>query len=67
MVTLDLDHPDIEEYIDWKASEEEKVSALIIGSNLLQKHANTLLASMWTEGAEVASTDPETNTLSSAP
>ena len=23
MVTLDLDHPDIEEYIDWKPSEEE--------------------------------------------
>ena len=34
MVTLDLDHPDIEEYIDWKLSEEEKVSALVIGSNL---------------------------------
>ena len=32
MVTLDLDHPDIEEYIDWKSSEEEKVSALVIGS-----------------------------------
>lgn len=61
MVTLDLDHPDIEEYINWKASEEEKVSALIIGSNQLQKHANALLATMWSEGAEVASTDPAMN------
>ena len=43
MVTLDLDHPDIEEYIDWKSSEEEKVSALVIGSNILQKHANSLM------------------------
>jgi len=47
MVTLDLDHPDIEEYIDWKSSEEEKVSALVIGSNILQKHANSLMDSIW--------------------
>ena len=47
MVTLDLDHPDIEEYIDWKSSEEEKVSALVIGSNILQKHANSLMESIW--------------------
>ena len=47
MVTLDLDHPDIEEYIDWKSSEEEKVSALVIGSNILQQHANALMDSIW--------------------
>ena len=47
MVTLDLDHPDIEEYIDWKSSEEEKVSALVIGSNILQKHANSLMEAIW--------------------
>ena len=47
MVTLDLDHPDIEEYIDWKSSEEEKVSALVMGSNILQKHANSLMESIW--------------------
>ena len=47
MVTLDLDHPDIEEYIDWKLSEEEKVSALVIGSNLLQGHANAIMDAIW--------------------
>ena len=47
MVTLDLDHPDIEEYIDWKATEEEKVSALVIGSTILQKHANHLMNAIW--------------------
>jgi ribonucleoside-diphosphate reductase alpha chain len=31
MVTLDLDHPDIEGFIDWKANEEKKVAALIAG------------------------------------
>ena len=29
MVCLDLDHPDIENFINWKADEEKKVSALI--------------------------------------
>lgn len=29
MVTLDLDHPDIEEFITWKVNEEKKVAALI--------------------------------------
>ncbi len=28
MVTLDLDHPDIEEFISWKVNEEKKVAAL---------------------------------------
>ncbi len=29
MVCLDLDHPDIEEFIDWKVNEEKKVAALV--------------------------------------
>jgi ribonucleoside-diphosphate reductase alpha chain len=29
MVILDMDHPDIEEFIEWKAKEEKKVAALI--------------------------------------
>ncbi len=29
MVCLDLDHPDIEEFINWKKNEEKKVAALI--------------------------------------
>merc|ERR1711965_437271 len=38
MVTLDLDHPDIEEYINWKVKEEQKVAALVAGSKLAQTH-----------------------------
>ncbi|MGE0708832.1 MAG: vitamin B12-dependent ribonucleotide reductase [Planctomycetota bacterium] len=29
MVVLDMDHPDIEEFIDWKSREEDKVRALV--------------------------------------
>ena len=61
MVTLNLDHPDIEEYIDWKSSEEEKVSALVIGSNILQKHANSLMDAIWEFGDEEGRFDQKTN------
>ena len=61
MVTLDLDHPDIEEYIDWKSSEEEKVSALVIGSNILQKHANSLMDAIWEFGDDDGRFDQKTN------
>ena len=32
MVIVDADHPDIEKYIDWKVIEEQKVAALVTGS-----------------------------------
>lgn len=34
MVIVDIDHPDIEQFIDWKAKEEEKVAALVTGSRI---------------------------------
>ncbi|UPT95501.1 adenosylcobalamin-dependent ribonucleoside-diphosphate reductase [Bradyrhizobium barranii subsp. apii] len=38
MVILDVDHPDIEEYIGWKVEEEKKVAALVAGSKAANKH-----------------------------
>lgn len=38
MVIVDVDHPDIEEFIDWKVQEEEKVAALVTGSKINQKY-----------------------------
>src|SRR5205807_6833720 len=51
MVTLDLDHPDIEEYINWKMKEEQKVAALVAGSKLCKKHLNEIIkaAHAWPE------------------
>ena len=60
MVTLDLDHPDIEEYIGWKLSEEEKVSALVAGSAALQKHCNSILSAVWND-EDTADIDPNSN------
>lgn len=34
MVCLDIDHPEIEEYIEWKAKEERKVASLVSGSQV---------------------------------
>ncbi|HTU89385.1 MAG TPA: vitamin B12-dependent ribonucleotide reductase [Gemmataceae bacterium] len=43
MVILDLDHPDIEEFINWKMVEEIKVAALVSGSRMLNRHLNAIL------------------------
>ncbi|TVQ04377.1 MAG: vitamin B12-dependent ribonucleotide reductase [Balneolaceae bacterium] len=43
MVTLDLDHPDIEEYINWKVREEQKVAAIVTGSKITQKHLKKII------------------------
>ena len=46
MVCLDMDHPDIENFINWKLTEEEKVAALVAGSQHLQNHGNEILAAI---------------------
>src|SRR3972149_6837617 len=43
MVTVDLDHPDIEDYVSWKMIEEQKVAAMVTGSRLCQKHLNAVI------------------------
>jgi ribonucleoside-diphosphate reductase alpha chain len=43
MVTVDVDHPDIEAYVDWKVVEEQKVAALVAGSKLARKTLNGIM------------------------
>ena len=43
MVTVDIDHPDIEEFIAWKMLEEQKVAALVAGSRLANRHLNAVM------------------------
>ena len=44
MVVVDVDHPDIEEYISWKVKEEQKVAALVTGSKICQKRLKAVMA-----------------------
>ena len=43
MVILDIDHPDIEQFIEWKALEEQKVAALVAGSKICDIFLNTIM------------------------
>jgi ribonucleoside-diphosphate reductase alpha chain len=43
MVILDADHPDIEQFTDWKVIEEQKVANLVTGSKINQRHLRAIL------------------------
>ncbi|MBV9330473.1 MAG: vitamin B12-dependent ribonucleotide reductase [Alphaproteobacteria bacterium] len=43
MVIVDIDHPDIEDFIDWKVVEEQKVAAMVAGSKAAEKHLKAVL------------------------
>jgi len=43
MVVVDIDHPDIEDYITWKVREEQKVAALVTGSKICQKRLKAIM------------------------
>jgi ribonucleoside-diphosphate reductase alpha chain len=52
MVTLDIDHPDIEEFIEWKVKEERKVAALVSGSKITRKRLKQVIKACWAEKDE---------------
>lgn len=43
MVVLDVDHPDIEKFINWKVIEEKKVAALTTGTKLNNYYLNKIM------------------------
>jgi len=62
MVICDADHPDIEEFINWKVREEQKVASLVAGSKMHEEHLNRIFAAIgaWDGKAEDAC-DPKAN------
>lgn len=57
MVSLDIDHPEIESFIDWKMEEEKKVADLVTGSKICNKEINNIMR-VATESEDI---NPETN------
>jgi ribonucleoside-diphosphate reductase alpha chain len=43
MVIVDVDHPDIQDFISWKVQEEQKVAALVVGSKACSKHLTAIM------------------------
>ncbi|MEI6887262.1 MAG: adenosylcobalamin-dependent ribonucleoside-diphosphate reductase [bacterium] len=56
MVILNADHPDIEEFINWKVREERKVASLVTGSHICFTHLKSIMIS-----AEKSGLDPLKN------
>ena len=52
MVCVDVDHPDIESFINWKIKEEQKVSSLVAGSMTTNKHLNLIMQACHTKSLE---------------
>jgi len=62
MVIVDVDHPDIEAFVDWKVKEEQKVAALVTGSKILQKRLSAIMkACVNCEGHGEDCFDPKRN------
>jgi ribonucleoside-diphosphate reductase alpha chain len=62
MVVVDIDHPDIEQYISWKVNEEQKVAALVTGSKIVNQHLTLIMkACINCEADNDACFDPKQN------
>ncbi|MBM1309194.1 vitamin B12-dependent ribonucleotide reductase [Sulfitobacter mediterraneus] len=62
MVIVDADHPDIEEFINWKVLEEQKVASIVAGSKMHEEKLNQIFGAIkaW-DGAEADAYDPAKN------
>ena len=63
MVCLDIDHPDVEEFISWKVNEEQKVVSLVSGSKVTEKCLKQLMAAVNQNNGEI---DPKQNSALAA-
>ena len=61
MVCLDIDHPDVENFIEWKMIEEQKVAALVSGSKACRQHLEEIFRACWAEDADEPNINPRDN------
>ncbi len=62
MVICDMDHPDVEAFINWKVIEEQKVASLVAGSKAHEARLNDIFAAIreW-DGVIADAVDPARN------
>lgn len=62
MVICDMDHPDVEEFINWKVIEEQKVASIVAGSKMHERQLNAIFDAIGTwDGAEDDAFTPAKN------
>ncbi|MER5172540.1 vitamin B12-dependent ribonucleotide reductase [Thioclava kandeliae] len=62
MVIIDMDHPDIEDFINWKVIEEQKVASLVAGSKLHERELNRIFEAIRAfDGSDEGAVDPARN------
>ncbi|RVV98844.1 vitamin B12-dependent ribonucleotide reductase [Mesobaculum littorinae] len=62
MVIVDADHPDIEDFINWKVTEEQKVASLVAGSKMHEQKLNAIFSAIRAfDGAVDHAYDPKAN------
>ncbi|PJE29462.1 Vitamin B12-dependent ribonucleotide reductase [Pseudooceanicola marinus] len=62
MVIVDADHPDIQEYINWKVKEEQKVASIVAGSKMHEQKLNGIFAAIRSfDGADGDQYEPTEN------
>ena len=52
MVIVDIDHPDVEKFIEWKAKEEDKVASLVAGSRICSRFLQAIVEEAIANGAD---------------
>lgn len=61
MIIVDIDHPDILEFIGWKAAEEQKVAALSAGSVVTKRHIQAVFSAIGDDEDDDHRFDPTRN------
>ena len=62
MVIVDADHPDIEDFINWKVIEEQKVASIVAGSKMHERRLNAIFAAIGQWDGDLAdAVDPAKN------
>jgi ribonucleoside-diphosphate reductase alpha chain len=61
MVIVDINHPDIEAFVNWKVIEEQKVASLVTGSRIIKDNLNAILKACQNNELKEHRFDPKKN------